>query len=273
LNNIMNEVQKEIEKLEHLLERMRRFKLQEPKGSLKCHKKGTRTFFYQLFWDEQAQKCEEKNIRKANMHLINALAQKHYYANLEPIVKKNLYVLKELQKKYYPAELEQVYDDLCEARKGLVVPAFVSREEMVRSWIAEKYEKNEAHPEHLRFETEQGEMVRSKSEVIIADMLNRRRGEILYKYERPLELEEGGRIKVLHPDFTILNIRTGRVFYWEHAGRLGKEDYANDFVWRMNLYVRNGFLPGRDVFVTYETDGKPLDMAVVRAFVAELCRG
>lgn len=104
MSNIMNEVQKEIEKLEHLLERMRRFKLQEPKGSLKCHKKGTRTFFYQLFWDEKAKKCEEKYIRKSNMHLIKALAQKHYYANLEPIVKKNLYVLKELQKKYHPAE-------------------------------------------------------------------------------------------------------------------------------------------------------------------------
>ena len=82
MSNIMNEVQKEIDKLEHLMERMRHFKLQEPKGSLKCHKKGARTFFYQLFWNGKTKKCEEKYIKKSNIALIKGLAQKHYYANL-----------------------------------------------------------------------------------------------------------------------------------------------------------------------------------------------
>lgn len=273
MNNIMNEIKKEIEKLEKLLEKMERFKTKEPKGGLKCHKKGKRTFYYHLVWNKKIQKCEEKYIRKANMNFIKALAQKHYYGNLEPVVRKNLSALKEFEKKYDPEKAEEIFDDLCEARKDLVVPAFVSKEEKVRSWLAEKVEENVHHPEHLKFETAQGEMVRSKSEVIIADVLYRHRDVILYKYEKPLELVVGGKIMVYHPDFTILNVRTGRVRYWEHAGLLGNEKYAGDFVFRVNALMRNGFLPGEDFVVTYETDEKPLDTAVVRRLVAWLCEG
>lgn len=272
MSNISNEVTKEIEKLEKLLERMTRFKMQEPKGSLKCHKKGTRTFFYQLFWNKQTGKCEEKYIKKANLPLIKALAQKHYYVELEPIVKKNLCALRAFEKKYDEEKAEEIFDDLCEVRKGLVIPAFVSKAEKVRRWFAEKTEVNASHPENLRFETDQGEMVRSKSEVIIANALYRHRDVIFYKYEKPLELAVGSKIIVFHPDFTILNVRTGRIMYWEHAGRIGDEEYTDDFVWRMNAYTRNGVFP-RDMVVTFESDEKPLDMAVVKKIVADLCEG
>jgi len=49
--------------------------------------------------------------------------------------------------------------------------------------------------ENLRYETEQRDMVRSKSEVIIANLLYHNRNAILYKYEKPLEVIENGRKK------------------------------------------------------------------------------
>lgn len=76
------------------------------------------------------------------------------------------------------------------------------------------------HPENLRYETEQGDLVRSKSEVIIANILYQHRKDILYKYERPLEVMSDGKERNIYPDFTILNIHTGKVTYWEHAGRM-----------------------------------------------------
>ena len=58
-------------------------------------------------------------------------------------------------------------------------------------WEDEKYEKNTKYFENLKFETDQGELVRSKSEVIIANLLYQNLHHILYKYERPLELNKG----------------------------------------------------------------------------------
>ena len=126
------------------------------------------------------------------------------------------------------------------------------------------------YPEHFRFETEQGEIVRSKSEVIIANLLYKQRKNILYKYERPLEIFEEGKVKTIYPDFTIINLNTGRIVYWEHAGRMDDNRYATDFVKKINGYVVNGLIIGKDVIYTYETKEISLDIGIVKRFLEQL---
>ena len=139
-------------------------------------------------------------------------------------------------------------------------------------WYDEEYEGNTFHPENLKYETEQGEMVRSKSEMIIANILYQHKEDILYKYERPLEIRMDGNVKLIYPDFTIMNLHTGHVVYWEHAGRMDDPYYANEFVKKMNGYIINDLLPGRDVMTTFETLGNPLDVSVVKRVVKEICK-
>lgn len=273
MNNVVKEVKKEIEKLEKVLEKIEQFKLQAPEGSLKCQKRRGCHFFYQQIWNEKEKKWERKYIKKKQFPFIRRLAQKRYFEELEPIAKKNLEILKEFFERYKPSELEKVYDKMHEVRKMLVKPAFVSKEEILRQWLEEEYEENDSHPEHKRFQTDQGEVVRSKSEALIANLLYSHRDVLLYKYERPLELDVNGRIRVLHPDFTILNVKTGRVVYWEHVGLLDKSAYANDFVWKMNAFANNGFKPGKDVLASYETEEEPLDTVLIRKMVEDLRRG
>lgn len=129
------------------------------------------------------------------------------------------------------------------------------------------------YPENLRYETEQGDVVRSKSEVIIANILYQNRKDILYKYERPLEVMENGRMKTIFPDFTILNRHTGKVTYWEHAGRMDDPHYANEFVRKMNTYIANDLFLGRDVVVTYESQSNALDIKVVKELVQQVVLG
>ena len=116
-------------------------------------------------------------------------------------------------------------------------------------------------------------MVRSKSEVIIANLLYRNKTDIIYKYEKPLEVIENGRKKTIYPDFTIMNVHTGKVTYWEHAGIMDDAFYANEFVKKMNLYITNGLMPGKDVVVTFESQGNPLDIGVVKRLVKEITVG
>lgn len=37
-----------------------------------------------------------------------------------------------------------------------------------------------------------------------------------------------GHTQTIHPDFTIINIHTGKITYWEHAGRMDDAQYADD---------------------------------------------
>ena len=90
------------------------------------------------------------------------------------------------------------------------------------------------------------------------------------RYERPLELEVEGKSKTVYPDFTILSKRIGKIIYWEHAGRMDDSYYVNDFVKKLNTYVMNGLLPGKDVILTYETQNNPLEIGVVKRMIKEL---
>lgn len=79
-------------------------------------------------------------------------------------------------------------------------------------------------------------MVRSKSEVIIANLLSNR--EIPFEYETPLYAPDG---TFYLPDFTIR--WHGQDWYWEHLGRLDQEDYRSHWETKREWYDKH--FPGR----------------------------
>lgn len=87
--------------------------------------------------------------------------------------------------------------------------------------------------------TSNGELVCSKSEVIVAETL--RRVGIPYEYEKPLVMSDGTERL---PDFTI-NISGKPTIYWEHLGLLGKAGYRADWEAKKSWYAQHGILPWR----------------------------
>jgi AAA domain/UvrD-like helicase C-terminal domain len=85
--------------------------------------------------------------------------------------------------------------------------------------------------------TRRGVPVRSKSEVIIADLLQSLGVE--YMYEWPLELSGVRR----RPDFTVEDQNTGRTMYWEHLGLLHDPKYRAKWEVKRSLYRANGIFP------------------------------
>lgn len=81
-----------------------------------------------------------------------------------------------------------------------------------------------------------GDMVRSKSEVIIANLLHER--GIEFRYEKPLYAADG--IMYL-PDFTLL--WAGEEWYWEHLGRLDLPKYKAKWEKKEQWYHQH--FPGR----------------------------
>ncbi len=91
--------------------------------------------------------------------------------------------------------------------------------------------------ERLIHRTTRGDAVRSKSEVIIANLLHA--AKIDYHYESPLEL--GGVVK--YPDFTIEDDDAGVTYYWEHCGLLHDPAYRRRWEEKKEWYRANGILP------------------------------
>ena len=76
-----------------------------------------------------------------------------------------------------------------------------------------------------------GDMLRSKSEVIIANMLHER--GVPFRYEQPLFAGDG---TLRLPDFTVT--WAGKTYYWEHLGRLELTDYAQEWEQKRAWYER-----------------------------------
>jgi hypothetical protein len=113
--------------------------------------------------------------------------------------------------------------------------------------------------EHLIHRTEKGHLVRSKSELVIANMLFQR--GISYEYERVCE---GGVMPGrLRPDFSFVTA-DGDLILWEHLGMLSRPDYKKGWEWKRTWYQKNGFVEGKTLFTSTEEDGKGLDSIRLR---------
>ncbi|MGE3843381.1 MAG: AAA family ATPase [Vicinamibacterales bacterium] len=113
---------------------------------------------------------------------------------------------------------------------------------------------------HLVHRTTAGYLVRSKSELAIANYLHSI-GMLAY-YERPLEgTAVPGRLK---PDFSFVD-DAGDVVLWEHLGMLSKDDYRRGWEWKKAWYAKNGFEEGRNLFTTSELDGLKMPEVVAVA--------
>lgn len=263
-------IQNKINQLEHQLEKIDLFLQDAPEGSLKIQKINKKPYYYVQYRNPDTNKFERIYLKKKDSTRIKELAQKSYYLSVKPIIEKNLIALKKFRKEFCDDAVNAIYDGMSSERKDLVEPIQSSVYKIVQQWQQEMYEQNMKHPEHLKFETDNGEFVRSKSELIIANALNREKDSLLYRYEKPVVLVVNGREIIFYPDFTILNVHTGKITYWEHAGMLDDSAYSDDFVSKMNIFQANDIMPGKNLILTFETREHPLSIQSVRMHISEL---
>jgi len=88
--------------------------------------------------------------------------------------------------------------------------------------------------ERLVHRTSSGVLVRSKNEVIIANLLSEL--GVDWTYEEPFTGADG---RVVRPDFTI-RTDTGMTVLWEHLGMLDKLTYRRKWETKLAWYQANG---------------------------------
>ncbi len=129
------------------------------------------------------------------------------------------------------------------------------------------------YEEKLIHRTSRREMVRSKSEVIIADRLAAH--GVDYAYEEPLTL--GNTTK--YPDFTIEDMESGENYYWEHCGMLHVPQYRRRWEEKLAWYRGNKILPSAEgggergvLILTQDGVNGSIDAANIDRLITEILK-
>ncbi len=297
------QMQKRLAQLQAALQKIREMQKKMPQGHLRVAQKGTkRPWFYHYTSPENP---TGKYIRKKDTEFAKTLAQKDYDATIIEQLQKEIATLQEyLTLSQNGQAILKLYESLCPARQALITPITLTDEQYITLWKNITWQRRPIDPDALTYDTANGEQVRSKSEVIIAEALHRH--GIPYRYEYPIELFKGGpstdlrdhksdlrdhksnlmntnkklvypnhyhiRQVTLHPDFTCLNVYTRQEFIWEHFGLMDDPEYAKNATGKLRLYTENGILPGRNLIITMETQAEPLSTRAIEKIIREFLK-
>lgn len=264
IQDIMQTLEERQKELGRVVSIGKRAKMDLPHGRLRInHNKGV-VEYYRI--TEKNDTCG-KYLKKSDKAIIRNLAQREYIdkqlksANVE--LEEIERIIKALQKivskgtsgKEILYKSDSVYSLMSDERKGLIEPMLMSNYEYALKWEKEEYKKNEFKTEEKVYSTKKGDMVRSKSEAMLADMYYDL--GIPYRYEAELRLKSG---RTTYPDFTILNVTNRQEIYHEHMGLIDDEDYRFHNLRKIEEYRKNGIFTGKNLFITYESGGCPLNI-------------
>ncbi len=260
-NLIIGYLQEERKRLEKLLLTAEQDKENAPEGCLRIARGGKNPEFYHR---RQKEDRLGAYIPKGKIEIAQALAQKTYAKRFIKTVTPKIDLIDAMINEYGANRSEMVYADLTELRQKLVKPYLIEDEEFARRWLEIPYESNPKYPEKRDQKTANGEWVRSKSEVIIAN--NLKMLGIPYKYEAPVLISAnprgeayyaipGSASSIIYPDFTCLNVMRRKLVYIEHFGIMDSPEYRDkEFFWKIRNYENAGIIQGKNFIMTFEDD-------------------
>ena len=232
-----------------------------PEGHLKLT---TTKGYPRYYWINDGQK---KYLGKKNLDLRRKLAGKDYYLKLLRETEEETKAIQQFLKRLDPKAKIRAYEELHNKRKQYVDPLILPDDLFAERWLEESRRnaalRKNSYEKPDGFQTQNGEMVRSKSEKILADTY--RYYGILYVYEYPLMLEDGW----VFSDFKLLNLRLRKTIYHEHFGRMDDPEYAEGAIHKIQRYERSGYHMGDQIIYTMESSGIPLNMKDVERIIRQ----
>lgn len=262
MENYSEKLKKQLKEIEYLLDKSNK-NLSKLQNIQEC---GTRVSksngCIQYYWID---KTTNKKVyaKGSDMDMLKKAAQRNYERKVNKKLVKLRNKLSAFLREYDIDEIEREYSKLPDARKKLIIPIIDSKMEFAEKWKNVSYERMPVN-EETDFISANGIKVRSKSELIIANMLEQK--GIPYRYEYPLLLKGVGTVR---PDFMCLNIRTGKEYVWEHFGMMDNIAYATKNINKIQTYEQNGYLAGKNMIMTFETSTNALNTSSLRCVLEE----
>lgn len=181
-------------------------------------------------------------------------AKKKYLKELAKNIDGEIGKLEKVKRLHISDSVMDTYLEMNLGIKKLIKPINVDDDTYARLWKSVTY-KGLGFDENdtSSFYSDRGERMRSKSEVLIANALNRMK--IPYNYEQPIARKNG---ELLYPDFAILDVKRRRTVYLEHLGKMDDMSYVSRNIWKLNEYKKIDIYLGVNLFLTYENSSNAL---------------
>lgn len=228
-------------------------------GNIRINRKKNGSQFY-LVTDKNNTNGKYLSVKQKS--LVKEIFQWDYDKKVVRKLEKLVFGIEKFLKCWEQNDLPDVFEKLLPPRKLLVVPDTLPDEQYAAQWLKKKYCGKDFYATQAEYFTTEGLRVRSKSEIIIAETLAKQ--GVPFRYEYPVEING----RTFHPDFYCLDLSTRREIIWEHFGMMGDPDYAENAAGKLEAYIKNGWLPGKNLIVTMETAGVPLNQNTVRKLTA-----
>ncbi|MBO4533481.1 MAG: hypothetical protein J5726_07270 [Treponema sp.] len=219
-------------------------------------------------------------IPKNKQALAQKMAQKDYNEKSVKLLQKEINATERYLKQacayqskaHAISKIQALYNKMCPARQNLINPLTLTNEQYAAQWKNATWQGLPFAQDAPVYTTTQGERVRSKSEVLIANALAQH--GIPYHYEYPLTLRrhQTHDTSTLHPDFLCLNLRTRQEFFWEHFGLMDSAEYVANAVSKLNLYAHNKITPGKNLIITMESQAEPLTPSVINQMINDFLK-
>ena len=256
MKKIKDNIAKRMEILDRAIKMAQKDSRHFPQGCLRISASGNQCRYFNLTGPNEK---KGTYIPKSDSRTVKALAQKDYAERFIKAASAERDYWEKALEKLTAFSTDTAYEKLSDKRKALVSPYIVPDERYAQLWQAADYTPSPYNAENKRHPTRRGEMVRSKSEVMIANVLDDL--GIPYRYEQGLRLKDG---HTYYPDFTLLDLRTREEVYLEHFGILDDPQYLARACKKMHDYEENGIFPGVNLLATFETSVAPLNAEITR---------
>ena len=259
LENEISYLEDSLEKVKLELERLRSMVPEGARLRVARHGDG-----FQYFIRSGGMETTGIYIKKEDEQKARILAQIEYDEKLEKILQKTLKGLKKGKAYWLDNPFVLATNKMIPGKRELVQMPYITDERYLSFWKEQEYEGLAFREGFSEYYTRQGLRVRSKSEVIIADVLDEM--SVPFLYEKPIQLDTG----TVYPDFTLLNMRRRKEIYWEHFGMMDDADYRNKAISKIRKYEANGLYQQDSVIWTFETGNYPLSTKDIRKMIAGL---
>ena len=272
------------------IESIEKFLAKAPNANIRVRNRNGNWYFTEVLSNTDSHSAEslsttpsEHYISITDSHRIKILNSKHYAQQILRQLRQDLKTIDYMIAHYHPERRAEIYSALSEGRRMHISPLYQPINDIIADFNSAEIQPFVYHGNQTSlqvdagaiYRTENGEMVRSKSELLIANELSRR--GIPYHYEEEITLAASNTVNyaesaaasgfTYHPDFVVLNPRTGKKYIWEHFGRMGDPSYAIDKVGRIRRYIQNGYIPGINLITTFEAESQPLTTDVINAMI------
>ncbi len=226
-----------------------------PRGRARIFRKGNKDEYY---FKEKGTEIE-KYISSDKQDYFRKILQLDYENKIKNQIEKELENLNKCLRYCDESKLMNIYLRMCDARKEMISPIIDTDEMYIDEWMKQNPGGQNPFEFSSSYETNRGEMVRSKSEKILADEFYKQ--NIPYQYEPRVRLNDKN---VKFPDFVLLNVKQRKTIYWEHLGMISNEEYASLNLEKLYYYESNGLILGTNLIISCETAENPLDVKLIR---------